>query len=77
MEEFGFNLLTNGTTPASILEPRSANPAGSRVLASKTLAPATTNPATPMERISLMGTVRSAANPIATVDAETSKVWPA
>ena len=44
---------------------------------SKTLIPATRNPATPMERISLMGTVRRARNPMATVEAEIKRVRPA
>ena len=67
----------NGNRPAFIRGPSNASTAGTRVFASNTLIPATKNPATPMERISLMGTVRRARKPMATVDAETRRVRPA
>ena len=57
--------------------PSMPSTAGTSVLASSTLMPATRIPATPMERISLMGTVNSATNPMATVEAEMSSVRPA
>ena len=70
-------LAIKGTRPALIRGPRTASSAGTRVFASNTLIPATRNPATPMERTSLMGTVRSARNPMATVEAEIKRVRPA
>ena len=67
----------NGIRPALIRGPSNASTAGTRVFVSNTLIPATRNPATPMERISLMGTVNKARNPMATVEAEISSVRPA
>ena len=46
-------------------------------IVSNTLIPATSTPATPIERISLIGTVKSARNPMATVEAEIRSVRPA
>ena len=69
--------LAEGQPPALMRLPRRANTAGTTVLAINTLMPATRNPATPMERISLMGTVRRARKPIATVEAEIKSVRPA
>ena len=71
------NLAVKGNRPASIRGPRTASTAGTRVFASNTLIPATSNPATPMERTSLMGTVKRARNPMATVEAEIRGVGPA
>ncbi len=63
-----------GNRPASIRGPSNASTAGTRVFVSNTLIPATRNPATPMERTSLMGTVKRARNPMATVEAEIRSV---
>jgi hypothetical protein len=46
-------------------------------LVRRTLMAATRNPARPMERISLMGTVSRARKPMATVEAEMRRVRPA
>ena len=59
-----------GNRPALIRGPSKASTAGTSVFVSNTLIAATTNPATPIERISLMGTVSRARNPMATVEAE-------
>ncbi len=71
------NFGVNGNLPKSIRGPSQASTAGTRVFVSRTLIPATRTPATPIERISLMGTVSSARNPMATVEAEIRSVRPA
>jgi hypothetical protein len=71
------SLGVNGRRPASIRFPSNARTAGTTVFVSRTHIPATKNPAIPMDRISLMGTVSSARNPMPTVDAEIASVWPA
>ena len=73
----GSNFAVKGKQPALIRGPRRASNAGTIVLASNTLIPATTQPAIPMDRTSLIGTVSSARNPMATVDAGISSVRPA
>ncbi len=71
------SLGVKGRRPMSMRLPSRPRRAGTRVLVSRTLMPATRKPAMPMERISLMGTVRRARKPMATVDAEMRSVRPA
>ncbi len=71
------NFGVKGNRPRSIRGPSNTSAAGTRVFVSNTLIPVTRNPATPMERISLIGTVKRARNPMATVEAEIKSVRPA
>jgi len=54
------NFGVKGNRPRLIRGPSNASTVGTRVLVSNTLIPATRNPAIPMERISLIGTVKRA-----------------
>ncbi len=71
------NFGVKGNRPRLIRGPSNASNVGTRVFVSNTLIPATRNPAIPMERISLIGTVKRARNPMATVEAEIKSVRPA
>ena len=71
------NFAVKGIRPRSIRGPSNTSATGTRVFVSNTLIPVTRNPATPIERISLIGTVKRARNPMATVAAEIKSVRPA